>query len=102
MMRPRVLQLDSRDNVLVALVDLKRGEGVEWLGRTHFLKSDVPAKHKFATTNLSPGDRVLMYGGLVGQAVTPIAAGELLTVTNIRHQASPFHEQSEAFRWEPP
>ena len=101
-MRSRVLQLDSRDNVLVALVDLKQGESVEWAGRQHVLKSDVPAKHKFATIDLAPGDRVVMYGVLVGQAVKPIATGELLTVGNIRHQAASFHQQSELFRWSPP
>jgi altronate hydrolase len=101
-MRSRVLQLDSRDNVLVALVDLKQGDSVEWLGRTHFLKSDVPAKHKFATADLIAGAPVLMYGVLVGQAVKPIAAGELLTINNIRHQSASFHEQATPFRWTPP
>ena len=96
-----MLQLDSRDNVLVALVDLKQGESVEGAGQ-HVLKSDVPAKHKFATTDLAPGDRVVMYGVLVGQAVKPIAAGELLTVGNIRHQAASFHQQSEPLPWSPP
>jgi len=96
------VQLDSRDNVLIALTDLKRAESVEWAGRQHVLKSDVPAKHKFATTNLAPGDRVVMYGVLVGQTIKPIAAGELLTVSNIRHQAAGFHQQSEPFRWSPP
>jgi altronate hydrolase len=101
-MRSRVLQLDSRDNVLVALVDLKQGESVEGAGRQHVLKSDVPAKHKFSTTDLAPGDRVVMYGVLVGQAVKPIAAGELLTIGKIRHQAASFHQQSEPLRWSPP
>jgi len=101
-MRSRVVQLDSRDNVLVALTDLKRAESVEWAGRQHVLKSDVPAKHKFATTDLAPGDHVVMYGVLVGQAVKPIAAGELLTLSNIRHQAASFHQQSEPFRWSSP
>lgn len=101
-MRSRVLQLDSRDNVLVALANLKRAESVEWNGQQHVLKSDVPAKHKFATADLAPGDGVVMYGVLVGQAVKPIAAGELLTVSNIRHQAASFHQQSELFRWAPP
>jgi len=101
-MRSRVLQLDSRDNVLVALADLKQAETVEWDGQRHILKSGVPAKHKFATTALAPGDHVVMYGVLVGQALKPIAAGELLTVSNIRHQAASFHQQSEAFQWKPP
>jgi altronate hydrolase len=101
-MKSRVLQLDGRDNVLVALADLKRGESVRWTGKEHALKSDVPAKHKFATADLAPGDHVIMYGVLVGQAVKPIAAGELLTVSNLRHEAAPFHEQSGSLQWSPP
>jgi len=101
-MKSRVLQLDSRDNVLVALTDLKRGETIEWAGKAYVLKSDVSAKHKFATAHLAAGDRVVMYGVLVGQAVKPIAAGEVLTVTNIRHQASSFQAQTEAFGWASP
>lgn len=101
-MKSRVLQLDNRDNVLVALADLKRAENVEWAGQPYALKTDVPAKHKFATRDLAPGDRVVMYGVLVGEAVKPIAAGELLTVTNIRHQAAPFRQQLEPFHWTPP
>lgn len=101
-MRSRVLQLDSHDNVLVALTDLKRAESVEWAGQQYVLKTDIPAKHKFSTSDLSPGDRIVMYGVLVGQAVKPIAAGEVVTVSNIRHQAASFHEQSEPFRWTPP
>ena len=101
-MKPRVLQLDSRDNVLVALSDLKQGESVSWAGHTHVLKTDVSAKHKFATSDLAGGDRVVMYGVVVGQAVQRIACGELLTVSNIRHEAAPFHPQTGIFQWSPP
>jgi len=101
-MKSRVLQLDSRDNVLVALTDLKRGETVAWAGKEYLLTSDVPAKHKFAIADMAAGDRVVMYGALVRQAAKFIAAGELLTISNIRHQAAPFHQQGELFRWSPP
>src|SRR5579863_2997700 len=101
-MNSRVLQLDSRDNVLVALANLKRGDVVEFGGTSHELQTDVAAKHKFATRDLAVGDRIVMYGGLVGKAVKPIAAGEVLTTGNIRHEASPFHEKSQEFRWTAP
>jgi len=97
-----VLQLDSRDNVLIALVDLKAGEDVEFAGHVYTLPKSVPAKHKFSTRNLEAGDSVIMYGVLVGRAVKPIAAGELLTTLNIQHQAAAFHEQSDEFHWAPP
>lgn len=101
-MPSNVLQLDPRDNVLIALRDLKAGETVSFNGHTYSLLKNVPAKHKFATYKLAAGDDVMMYGVLVGKAVTPITSGELLTVTNIRHQAAPFHEQSAGSQWQAP
>jgi altronate hydrolase len=101
-MKSQVLQLDSRDNVLVALNDLKHGDVVEYAGTSHTLKSNVAAKHKFAIADLAPGDPIVMYGVMVGKAVHPIGAGELLTTGNIRHQASPFHEGSQQRPWTPP
>lgn len=101
-MSSRVLKLDPRDNVLVALSDLSRGETVEWANAAQVLKSDVPAKHKLATVDLSPGDEVVMYGVLVGTVVKPIGAGEVVTTSNIRHQASPFHRQTDEFYWSAP
>lgn len=101
-MNSRVLEVDSRDNVLVALTTLSRGESVEYAGTVHSLISDVPAKHKFATIDLAPGDQIVMYGVVVGTAVKPIRAGEVVTTSNIRHQAAPFHEQKKEFHWAQP
>jgi altronate hydrolase len=101
-MHSSVLQLDSRDNVLIALTDLKAGARIEFNGEFYTLAKNVPAKHKFATRDLAIGDEVVMYGVLVGRAVKPIAAGELLATGNIQHQAAPFHEQSGEFHWTPP
>ena len=97
-----VLQLDFRDNVLIALSDLKAGEQIEFGGQTYTPSKDVPAKHKFAMRSLDIGDDVIMYGVLIGRAVCPIAAGELLTTSNIQHQAAPFREQSGEYCWAPP
>src|ERR1700722_3812918 len=96
-----VLQLDSRDNVLIALTDLK-AEPIEFAGQTYALPKNVPAKHKFAMRSLEVGDDIIMYGVLVARAVKPIAAGELLTTTNIHHQSAAFHEQASEFHWTAP
>jgi altronate hydrolase len=101
-MQLSVLQLDPRDNVLIALTDLKAGARVEFGGQAYTLLKNVPAKHKFAMRNFGIGDDVIMYGVLVGRAVKPIAAGELLTTTNIQHQAAPFREQSGEYHWAAP
>jgi altronate hydrolase len=98
----RFLQLSARDNVLVALSDLSRGESIAHAGYEFVLKSDVPAKHKFAVTDLGAGDTIVMYGVVVGEAVRPIAVGELLTTGNIRHRSAPFRAQGAEYRWTRP
>jgi altronate hydrolase len=101
-MHSSVLQLDSRDNILIALTDLKAGKQIEFGGQIYALPKSVPAKHKFSTRSLNAGDTVIMYGVVVGRAVQPIVAGELLTTSNIQHQAASFNEQSDEFHWTPP
>lgn len=98
----KVLQLDSRDNVLIALADLRGGEHISFDGRTFLLESDVSAKHKFATEDLEPGASVRMYGVTVGKAVERIRRGNLLTTKNIKHHAEAFGDYGQTFRWTPP
>jgi altronate hydrolase len=98
----KVLQLDPRDNVLIALADLRKGEQIPFDSQTYTLESDVPAKHKFATEELAIGASVRMYGVIVGTAVKAIPRGGLLTVGNLHHQAEAFHEKSGEFTWTPP
>jgi altronate hydrolase len=101
-MSSNILQLDPRDNVLIALHTLRSGDHVEFDGRTYTLPADVPAKHKFATQDFAAGDDIVMYGVLVGKAVKPIATGELLTTGNIQHRSAAFHEQNGAYQWTAP
>jgi altronate hydrolase len=101
-MQNKILQLDSRDNVLIALTDLKKDEQIDFAGQSYVLASNVPAKHKFATEDLEPGADVVMYGVLVGKAVKAIPRGGLLSINNIHHEAAPFHGKSADFRWTPP
>jgi altronate hydrolase len=101
-MSRNVLQLDPRDNVLIALADLQRGELVRFNERAFTLASDVPAKHKFAIRDLAAGDGIVMYGILVGTAVTPIREGERLTTLNVRHQTAAIREKAGEYRWSPP
>lgn len=98
----KVLQLDSRDNVLIALADLKAGELVHAGAESYRLVSDVPAKHKFALLDMGPDDGVIMYGVLVGKASSVIRKGELLTTRNIHHHSAAFHETKREYRWNPP
>jgi altronate hydrolase len=99
---PQVLQLDPRDNVLIALTDLKEGDAVEFGGATFTLASRVPAKHKFATRDLPVGAAITMYGVLVGKVSQAIRRGELLTLSNIHHEAAPYGGKKSEYHWKPP
>jgi altronate hydrolase len=101
-MQNTVLQLDLRDNVLVALAPLRKGEQIAFAGDSYTLLSDVPAKHKFVSRDLGAGDQVIMYGGLVGTTTHAIAKGDLLSTRNIRHASSDFHSSAEKPHWTPP
>ena len=98
----KALRLDPRDNVLVALTNLQKGETVGLLAEHHELLADVPAKHKFLTRDVPAGGEIIMYGVLVGTAVASLRRGDLLSTRNIRHAAADFHQQEGSLRWTPP
>ena len=96
------LQMDTRDNVVVALKDLKKGAIVQVNSGSVTLADDIPAKHKFFATDLRSGDAVIMYGTLVGRAQQDIAAGKWMNISNVKHAAEPFGYKSYQYKWEPP
>jgi altronate hydrolase len=97
-----VLKLDPRDNVLIALQNLRRDERITFSNQTYVLASDVQAKHKFATEDLAAGSDLIMYGVLVGKARQAIQVGEILTTRNSTHEAAPYRGKSRTHKWTPP
>lgn len=86
----------------MALVDLQEGERVEIAGKSLALTSNVPAKHKFALKDLKAHDAIIMYGVVVGEAVSPILLGEAITTSNVRHHTSGFQAKAAAYKWQAP
>src|ERR1700677_146283 len=101
-MQSKVLKIDPRDNVLIALTDLRKGDVVDFLGTNYQVASDVSAKHKFVTTDLEPGGHVIMYGVVVGKASEPLQRGQALTTRNLRHETSAVEAKASDFRWTAP
>jgi altronate hydrolase len=85
-----VLQLDPRDNVLVALTPLSPGDVVAWGQETCPVTQAIPVKHKIAIVDLAPGDVIRMYGMVVGEATTAIPRGGAISTRNIRHRAGDY------------
>jgi altronate hydrolase len=101
-MQGKVLKLDPADNVLIALRDLRKGDVIDFSESEFVLASDVPAKHKFVTADLAQGDRVVMYGVVVGKTMAPLRRGEAITTRNLHHDTLGFEEQRRQFQWAPP
>ena len=89
-MAESVLQIDPRDNVVVALTPLTAGSEVECGKSTLRVAEAVPAKHKMALKDLAPGDVIRLYGMVVGEATAAIPRGGRLTQRNVRHRAETY------------
>ncbi|STC94104.1 UxaA family hydrolase [Chryseobacterium carnipullorum] len=98
----KVLKVNPKDNVAVALVDLMQGETVTLGDLTYDIIKDTKAKHKFVTEDLSVGDSIIMYGVLVGKASQPIQKGEVITTENVKHQSAKVEGKTETTSWTAP
>lgn len=101
-MNHKFLQIHPKDNVLVALTDLKAGESILLSNRTIILNNDIAAKHKFSLDDLEKGTPIYMYGSLVGRAMSLIPKGTALTTDNVIHDANSFGSKSETYSWNVP
>jgi len=101
-MKSQVLKVHPKDNVLVALADLKAGETVTYQGNTYLLVDDINAKHKFYTTAMNAGDEVYMYGTLVGKVQFSVRAGALMNTDNLKHAAAPYEFRPYHYEWQAP
>jgi altronate hydrolase len=85
------LQLDVRDNVIVALTAIEPGASVSYgAGQSCIAAETIPAKQKMTLATLAPGELIVMYGMVVGEAVRLIPRGGLITTSNIRHRAGAY------------
>lgn len=101
-MKHRVLKVHPKDNVIVALTNLTKGETISFEGTEYLLAENIPAKHKFFMQDMKAGDAVIMYGVLVGKAQMDIAKGSGMTTENIKHAAEPYAYRKTNFEWHAP
>ncbi|SHM97160.1 altronate hydrolase [Chitinophaga jiangningensis] len=94
-MKQKVLKVHPADNVLVALQDLEAGSVVNYNGTDYTLKEKIPAKHKFTTTPLQKGEKITMYGVLVGKAQTELETGVRISTENVKHAANGYALSTE-------
>lgn len=84
--RPRVLRIDSRDNVAIALGALHRGERITVDGRAIVVRDDIPFGHKVALEEMPQGHWVIKYGERIGIASQSIHQGQHVHTQNLESQ----------------
>jgi altronate hydrolase len=102
MERKKILKVHPDDNVIVALQDIAKDEPVSLDGKTYQPVTAIPAKHKFFEQDMIAGDKVIMYGVLVGKVQYAITAGALMTTDNVKHAAEPFAYRPSHYQWQAP
>lgn len=98
----KTLRIHPDDNVGVALTNLSKGDVVGDVADPVTLRGDIPAKHKYALSDVGTGEAIVMYGVLVGRAVEPIERGGLVSTANIRHASGTFRVGQRKTDWIPP
>ncbi|MGJ8667166.1 MAG: UxaA family hydrolase [Patiriisocius sp.] len=101
-MQKQLIKVHPSDNVAVALVNLKAADVILFENQEITVISDVKAKHKIALTKFEIGDKIFMYGVLVGKASAIIKKGGVLTTENVKHQSAKVTQKTDSIPWEAP
>ena len=97
-----VARMHPDDNVLIALSDLKEGQEIFYNGEKLVLKESIKAKHQVLIKDSEAGEKIIMYGVLVGTVQQPIRKGTSLTTDNVKHAAEVYAYRKMDYQWQAP
>lgn len=80
---PDAIRAHERDDVAVAMRDLRAGQTVLLGGEAASITQDIPAGHKFALRAIEKGAPVFRYGAEIGGATADITVGEHVHTHNL-------------------
>jgi len=98
-MKHAIVKVHPKDNVIVALRKLEKGEVVRYESEEFVIQETIPAKHKFTVNEFQPGDEIYMYGVLVGKAKLPIAKAARISTENVQHASGEFALHERKLSW---
>lgn len=101
-MQKKLIKVDPTDNVAVALVNLVAGETIAFEGEDVLVLADTKMKHKIAMKDFESGDKIIMYGVIVGKASQSIAKGDIITTSNVKHESAKVTGKTDTIGWDVP
>lgn len=80
------IKLNEKDNVAVALINLKPGDTLSIQGEREGIevKGSIPYGHKIALFHLEKEQRVIKYGESIGMTTEEILPGHHVHTSNVR------------------
>jgi altronate hydrolase len=86
-MAGNVILVSNRDNVAMAIVDIKAGEAIVGLDqKTLEARADIPRNHKVAIMEIPEGSPVVKYGEPIGAAAEKIRPGDWVHTHNLKSE----------------
>jgi altronate dehydratase len=83
-MKANAILINPKDNVVIALDDIKKGDTIVLSGDRVFTAiSDIPFSHKVAIQDIKSGSSIIKYGEIIGEAKGDLKAGEWVHINNI-------------------
>lgn len=83
-MKVNVIEINPLDNVVVATIDIVRGDLVSLPGGVTFpALSDIPCGHKIVRKDIEDGQSIIKYGEPIGQARGPLKKGDWVHIHNM-------------------
>ncbi|MEM0504474.1 MAG: UxaA family hydrolase [Sulfolobales archaeon] len=83
----KAIILNPKDNVAIALTNLKEGDIIEIPVNGEVIKirlvNNVPFGHKVAVRDIREGEQILKYGEVIGIATKHIRVGEHVHIHNV-------------------
>lgn len=83
-MKENYILVYEKDNVVVALKDLEKGETITVNNEQLVIKTEVPSGHKVAIRKINKSENILKYGYPIGHAVGDIEVGEHVHTHNTK------------------
>lgn len=80
----KIIKINAKDNVVVALEPLVKGDVVTVDGEDITLLEDIGQAHKFALTDIKKGELVIKYGSPIAHATADIAKGTFVHTHNVK------------------
>ena len=72
----KLVVINKKDNVAIAISDLKKGSVVEIGNKNITIKEKIPTGHKFTIRKIQNGEDIIKYGFSIGKAAGDIFIGE--------------------------